>query len=187
MFNVLKKSLELTNSDLIAIGALAVSVFAFGVAIWQLRVSQKHNRISVEPHLYFDETPHWKNDSFVYTLLIRNGGIGPARITDLYFCEAGKRLSFPSGTSDAEQVVASVLKDRFPFHVRTVTRIGQGMALSSNASLVVMEVVILQALNDAQIAELRTLATNLSTVVSYKTAYLETRTLTFPSRNQEKA
>lgn len=63
--------------DWVAIAAVAISIIALFVTLWQTHVARKHNKLSVLPHLgaYTFDTGE------VFTHAIRNSGLGPAWIT----------------------------------------------------------------------------------------------------------
>lgn len=64
--------------DLAAWLAVFISALALGTTFWQAHLSRKHNKLSVRPHLAGHAS--W-NDEGVYSLVLRNDGLGPAIIT----------------------------------------------------------------------------------------------------------
>ena len=63
---------------IIALASLIVAVVALSVAVWEVRSSRHHNRLSVRPELmqYSDAS----EDDLVFRLGVENCGLGPARI-----------------------------------------------------------------------------------------------------------
>ncbi|MFK0035943.1 hypothetical protein [Pseudomonas monteilii] len=55
-----------------------MSLLALGITIWQARLSRTHNKLSVRPHLAGHSS--WTEDG-LFKFIIRNDGLGPARIT----------------------------------------------------------------------------------------------------------
>ena len=70
----------LKPETIIAALAFCVSVLSLYYATEQSKSAERHNRLSVQPHLTF----RWDEDhrSNIYRLRVRNTGIGPARLTD---------------------------------------------------------------------------------------------------------
>jgi len=58
--------------------AIFISFLALGVTVWQSHLARAHNKLSVRPYLAGHST--WTEDR-VYTLQLRNDGLGPAIIT----------------------------------------------------------------------------------------------------------
>lgn len=91
--------------DWVAWVALAVSVAAFCLSGLQTRLTQRHNRLSVQPHLTLDINLG-PNGGLVGVSLF-NCGIGPAVITDAVLVLDGQSLpytapsSWPKAWSDA--------------------------------------------------------------------------------------
>lgn len=72
-----KKSLEkLSNYSIILI-----SICALFVSVWQINISQNHNKLSVKPYLDY----HLTQQDSTLTVSISNAGFGPAIIKKIMF------------------------------------------------------------------------------------------------------
>lgn len=78
-----------SGMDLSAWAAVGISVLALFATIWQARVTRTHNRLSVRPLL----EGHSLTRDDVYSLQIRNDGLGPAVITDARAFRRNERLA----------------------------------------------------------------------------------------------
>ena len=90
-----------------ALSSAAIALCAFGVTIWQVRTSQKHNRLSVKPFL-----TTWRDfdlDTHHYSIQLLNNGVGPAVINSFNIIVDGKAI--PGRPSD---LVENALKLLFP-------------------------------------------------------------------------
>lgn len=66
-----------------SIAGVVVALCALGLTLWQLSVAQRHNRLSVRPHL-----TTWRTiqlDPFSVIVTITNNGLGPALIEEFKF------------------------------------------------------------------------------------------------------
>lgn len=72
----------------ISITATAISLSAFGVAVWQGYLTRKHNRLSVKPMLHFN-TGIVGDD---YVIELRNTGVGPAILKDCKITFNGNKI-----------------------------------------------------------------------------------------------
>ena len=61
------------------IAVITIAVLAVGVSLWQASVTRKHARLSVRPFLDFSWNVHKPNE-----LILFNGGLGPAIVTQMY-------------------------------------------------------------------------------------------------------
>lgn len=69
-----------------------IAVMAVVVSVWQVRISQAHNRLSVRP--YMDFFYGWNNDGYL-ELQLSNQGVGPAIIQKVeYFYDNQKFKSW---------------------------------------------------------------------------------------------
>gem|GEM_PF-1172909 len=83
--------MAMTRSEKITqFGVVAIAVCAVVVSIWQTRISQQHNRLSVMP--YLDFFSGWTSDS-TWRLDLMNEGIGPAIIKSTELTYKGKVYS----------------------------------------------------------------------------------------------
>jgi hypothetical protein len=73
--------------DIAAWVAISISLFALGATIWQAHLARVHNKLSVRPYLAGHTS--WTEEG-IYTLQLRNDGLGPAIITGVraYRCGA---------------------------------------------------------------------------------------------------
>ncbi len=65
------------TEKLTQLAVMIIAVCAVVVSVWQVQISQKHNRLSVMP--YLNHLSGWASDS-TWRLNIMNEGIGPAII-----------------------------------------------------------------------------------------------------------
>lgn len=64
-----------------------IAVLAVVISIWQVRISQEHNRLSVRP--YMDFFYGWATQD-IWQLTLSNEGVGPAIIKEVKFFFKGK-------------------------------------------------------------------------------------------------
>lgn len=62
------------------LSTILIALIALGLTIWQARTTQKHNRLSLKPHLMFDV--RYDNESPQIHIILKNSGVGPAYVTD---------------------------------------------------------------------------------------------------------
>ncbi|MBO3700667.1 hypothetical protein [Roseivirga sp. E12] len=86
-------------------GVVVIAVCAVVVSVWQVRISQQHNRVSVMP--YLNVFSSWQTDS-TWRLNLMNEGIGPAIIKSTELTYNGKTYSHWDAVLDA----AGLRKDR---------------------------------------------------------------------------
>ena len=67
-----------------------IAVLAVVVSIWQVRISQEHNKLSVRP--YMDFFYGWNNDRYL-ELQLSNQGVGPAIITSVEYFYNDEKFS----------------------------------------------------------------------------------------------
>lgn len=80
---------------------MIVAVCAVVVSVWQVRISQEHNRLSVMPYLNFFSG--WQSDS-TWTLTLMNEGIGPAIVKSTTLTYKGKSYSHWDAVLDAADI-----------------------------------------------------------------------------------
>lgn len=78
-----------------------IAVLAVVVSIWQVRISQEHNRMSVRP--FMDFFYGW-NQSSIMTLTLSNQGVGPAIITKVQHEYAGQTYDTWDAVLEAAQL-----------------------------------------------------------------------------------
>ena len=86
----------------ISLAAAAISLFAFGVALWQGYVARLHNRLSVKPMLHFD--CGITSDDFFINL--KNTGIGPAIILNWRVSFSGQKIG-----ENSDQIAINLFKE----------------------------------------------------------------------------
>lgn len=69
---------------------MIVAVSALIVSVWQVQISQEHNRLSVRP--YMDFFSGWKNTD-QWELTLSNEGVGPAIFQEIDYHYQGKIYS----------------------------------------------------------------------------------------------
>ena len=69
---------SLSNSDIIAIAAVATAVCALVATLWQACIARRHSRLSVRPHL---DDHVWRSAGQPFRLSVVNSGLGPAIVT----------------------------------------------------------------------------------------------------------
>lgn len=69
----------LAADDIIAIATVVVAIVALGVALWEGKISRRHNRLSVMPLLTIRH--HLGGSQRFLGLSVANDGLGPALIT----------------------------------------------------------------------------------------------------------
>lgn len=84
-----------------------IALCAFGLTIWQARITQKHNKLSVTPHLTTWSHSDAGNNRYAVELL--NNGIGPALINSFQIQVDGQFI-VGEGTEQMEKA----LKILFP-------------------------------------------------------------------------
>lgn len=67
------------TDDIPAIASGIIALLALFATIYQSHLSRKHNRLSVRPHL----AVHSEENDNLFTITLRNDGLGPARIDAL--------------------------------------------------------------------------------------------------------
>lgn len=104
--------------------AIAISVLALAATLYQAHLSRNHNRLMVRPHL----AGHGASTGDVYSLTVRNDGLGPAWITGARLYRDGKLLD-GEGASLIDQGFAGisgcVLRYREFFYSEYVLPAGQ--------------------------------------------------------------
>ncbi len=70
------------------ISTILIALIALGLTIWQARTTQKHNRLSLRPHLMFDV--RYDEESPQIHIVLKNSGVGPAYVTDYSVTLDGK-------------------------------------------------------------------------------------------------
>ncbi len=81
------------NSDKLANYAVVfIALTAVFISIWQGRLMQKHNELTVRP--YFNFTKNWEttNDTKSFSLELANQGYGPAIFQDYYIEANGQKF-----------------------------------------------------------------------------------------------
>lgn len=66
---------------------MVVAVSALVVSVWQVKISQEHNKLSVRP--YLDFFSGWQSDD-TWVLILSNEGIGPAIVKSIEYTFEGK-------------------------------------------------------------------------------------------------
>lgn len=89
-------TLPFTPSDWIASAAAIIAVCALGVSIWQGWLQRRHNILSVTPHLELvvDGTPPSE-----VVIVVKNSGLGPARLESVVANVKGESISLNSRES----------------------------------------------------------------------------------------
>lgn len=80
---------------------MTIAVCAVIVSVWQVRISQQHNKLSVMP--YLDFFSGWASDS-TWRLSLMNEGIGPAIIKATELTYEGKVYSHWDAVLDAANI-----------------------------------------------------------------------------------
>lgn len=111
---------------IIGLSSAAIALCSLGFTIWQGRVAQRHNRLSVRPHLttwtYSDASNHG------YTLDLLNNGIGPAFIKTFEILVDGRVI-----TGDGYELIEKALKILFPQYLYTSQQafLGPGYSMAA--------------------------------------------------------
>lgn len=69
-----------------AIASGIIALLALGVSFYQYHLSKTYNKLSVTPHLAL----HARQENGIYTIELRNDGIGPAKIESAIITHKGK-------------------------------------------------------------------------------------------------
>ena len=67
------------SDDIPAIASGFIALLALFTTMYQSHLSRKHNRLSVKPHIAL----HSEEDGNTFKIIIRNDGLGPAKIDTL--------------------------------------------------------------------------------------------------------
>ncbi len=86
------------SEKLTQFSVMLIAVCAVVVSVWQVRISQQHNRLSVMP--YLDFFSGWQTDS-TWRMNLMNEGIGPAIIKATELSYDGKVYSHWDAVLDA--------------------------------------------------------------------------------------
>ncbi len=78
-----------------------IAVCAVVVSVWQVRISQQHNKLSVMPYLNFFSG--WVSDS-TWRLSLMNEGIGPAIVQSTELTYKGKTYNHWDAVLDAAEI-----------------------------------------------------------------------------------
>ena len=89
------------------VSSAIIALCALGLTIQQTRISQRHNKLSVQPHL--TTWIHSDHSSHFYTVDLLNNGIGPAFIKEFKILIDGQPL-----TGEGTEPIEKALKVLFP-------------------------------------------------------------------------
>lgn len=151
----------MTTELLISFTATAISLSAFGVAIWQGYVTRRHNRLSVKPMLHFDigmtETR--------LVLMLKNTGVGPAVIERFRVEINGEEIG-----QNPDQIVINLIDELEAAHLTGTMYfpgIGQAMAVGDAYKVIKLR----NSEKDEELFEVIKYAVNVT--VEYKSIYGE--------------
>ena len=69
----------------LTIASIFIALSALFLAVYEGRQTRKHNRVSVKPKLHVSR--NFNEEKGILTFRLINGGIGPADVTKIQFCE----------------------------------------------------------------------------------------------------
>lgn len=163
-------------SDWVAIG---VALLAFGAAIWQARESRKqaaiardHNKMSVLPILVHHEGWHNTPDGLLFSLTVKNVGVGVALVTDRFFTFEGERFSPQRISSTVEDLVDRMFKRTLKYKIITTEFFGPSARIPPGASFTIVKLLFPNAHpNLREVVE--AMASKVSFQVTYESVYKE--------------
>lgn len=118
------------------IASTAIALCALLFSFWQGRVTRKHNRISVRPHLTTWE--HSNQEKGHYYIELINNGIGPALIKKFIVKVDGEIIE-----GEKTEKIQKALKILFPNHAYTSNQswFQDGYAMTVNESKIIAAIV----------------------------------------------
>jgi len=122
----------MTTETLISLSAAAISLSAFGVALWQGYVTRKHNRLSVKPMLHFDLGMIGGD----FVLQLKNTGVGPALITNWHVTFSDETIG-----DNPNQIAINLLDELEVGHLGgTVYLPGRKQAMAPGDAYIIMNI-----------------------------------------------
>lgn len=161
----------MSASDIIATASLVVAALAFGIAVWQLRLSRKHNSLSVKPHLTWNMSTMQNVASLNVTYSLSNNGIGPAFVRECYFSLDGNHFKSPDPSqSEIDSLVKQLLPEGWNCTVVAQGLPGINSAIVAGKDMIIAELAVgNDALTDPQ--KLNQLLDRVSFSVVYEDLY----------------
>ncbi|HFD31441.1 MAG TPA: hypothetical protein ENJ28_01830 [Gammaproteobacteria bacterium] len=121
-------------SDITGLSSVVIAVCALALTIWQGKQIQKHNRLSVKPHLA--TWSHSDEDEGVYLVELINNGLGPAVITKFTLSLDGRPIE-GQGTEPIEKLLKDLFQE-FSYKSKQAY-IAKGYAMAEKEKCVLLE------------------------------------------------
>ncbi len=120
---------------------LVISLCAIGLTMYQAYLTRQHNRLSVRPHLVWHINRERGKASLKMIFTLKNEGIGPALIREMYFELDGKR--FEADHIEAiESFAKTLLGKQFVYHIAENGLPGIGASMPPSSQVVIAKVAI---------------------------------------------
>lgn len=128
-------------SEIIAFCSLVVAVTAVAATIYQARLSHRHDKLTVQPFLAWDESFVQQDQGTTLRMSVENCGQGPAIIKDRWFEIDGERFDSELDGSDlVAEVARRLVGDRARWYAQHTGLVGRQSALPAGARFVIAQV-----------------------------------------------
>lgn len=115
---------------------LVISLCAIGLTVYQAFLIRMHNRLSVRPHLVWHINRKRGQASLTIIFTVKNEGLGPALIKEMYFELDGKR--FKADRIEAiESFAETLLGNQFSYQIAESGLPGIGSSISPSSEIVI--------------------------------------------------
>lgn len=129
----------MSNSDWIALLGLVGAVCALGFTLWQLKIGQAHNRLSVRPYLVSRRMRRRGKDGTAASFELLNVGLGPALIREFKVTVDNQAVSSPH-RDPIEELIARCLDGKVSYTVLRTSFPGVGYCMRLHEEYMVAEV-----------------------------------------------
>ena len=160
------------TSEYIASAAALVSLLALGATLWQGWITRQHGRLSVRPNITVINERLYDGSGARIRLLARSVGLGPAIVTDHYFCKSSARLIFPDQTSVTSTLLKQLIGASLQYRVLHEGHALRQYVLPVGAELVLLDVHF-PTLTVQTIGVVDTYMTDISLHLKYESFYGE--------------
>jgi hypothetical protein len=145
-------TLNLSNSDMIALAAATIALCSLGATIWQGWIARSHNRRSVKPILVWVRERVLEQHGTILRFSAKNFGIGPGIVKSQNFTVDGRKFYPSDGGDYVCDLVAKVLGST-PYVLRKHGLPGINSAIPPGEHWVIAEIEFL-GLNKQKVDEL---------------------------------
>lgn len=119
---------------------MAVALAALACSLYTLHRTNRHNRLSLMPHLQWENRKARGNDGIRFSCYLNNTGTGPAIISDRFFLLDGKRFEPQTGAPVEE--LARICLTRFRYAVKRHVMPGVGVLVPPGEEICIADVFV---------------------------------------------